>query len=43
MKTVMQVESEQSTKGFIDLDTKRDLPIKKAMSAYVLFGNKRRE
>ena len=30
-------------KGFIDLDPKRDLPIKKPMSAYVLFGNMRRE
>ena len=29
--------------GYIDLDTKRDLPIKKAMSAYVLFGNERRD
>lgn len=42
-KTEMKVKGEQRTKGYIELDTKRDLPIKKAMSAYVLFGNERRE
>ena len=33
------IEEEKLKKGYIDLDTQRDLPLKKAMSAYVLFGN----
>ena len=33
------IQEEKKKKGYIELDTKRDLPLKKAMSAYVLFGN----
>ena len=42
-KLAKTIEGEKNDKGFIDLDEQRDLPIKKAMSAYVLFGNERRE
>lgn len=38
-----QLDREKKTRGYIELDTSRDLPIKKAMSAYVLFGNELRE
>lgn len=34
---------EKETRGYIELDECRDLPIKNPMSAYVLFGNDRRE
>lgn len=43
VKTLKNVEEEQNLKGFIELDTERDIPIKKAMSAYVLFGNEKRQ
>ena len=33
------IEREKASRGYLELDTMRDLPIKKAMSAYVLFGN----
>ena len=42
-KLAKSIEGEKNEKGYIDLDENRDLPIKKAMSAYVLFGNERRE
>jgi hypothetical protein len=43
LKTLKAVEGERNARGFIDLDTTRELPIKRSMSAYVLFGNERRE
>ena len=33
------IQEEKQKNGYIELDTNRDLPLKKAMSAYVLFGN----
>ena len=42
-KLALKIEGEKNQKGFIDLDTQRDLPIKRAMSAYVLFGNELRK
>jgi hypothetical protein len=42
-KLAKSIEGEKNRKGYVDLDEYRDLPIKKAMSAYVLFGNERRE
>jgi hypothetical protein len=41
-KLAQKMEGERKQKGFIELDTQRDLPIKRAMSAYVLFGNELR-
>lgn len=35
----MKIELEKEHRGYVELDVQRDLPIKKAMSAYVLFGN----
>lgn len=42
-KMPLKTRNKNSDQLFADLDTKRDLPIKKAMSAYVLYGNQRRD
>lgn len=42
-KMQQTIKRQKEEHGYVELDISRDLPIKKAMSAYVLFGNEIRQ